>query len=513
MDPAVVRVHITQIDHHMVNSGSLDYTALPKAPVIRIFGRSSLGVNCCLYVHQVYPYFYVEYPGRMDPESGAWLDEYTIHQRSKSPAIVNRYILRLSQSLNNALSLSLKRNPYSPSSKFVRAIVLVKGVHFYGFHSSYSPFLKIHIVDPTLIRRATTIMQSGAIMATHFHVFEGHISFILQFLCDFGLYGCGWINASEVWQRCTDNPNPGMQQQQFQASPYFRQTRMSLEIDTTAPHILNRLFISARDVHNQLKIPADPLPSDPFVLSVRELWEDERRRRVAAGLDPTPAVPRDPSEGSRERGGGWVAEARWWEDIRMRIQQESGHDFKTKELPWARWVMTTFDSVQSLWPDTYKTWRPSRNQADEANPYADASGSSQEHAAPAGEGGGVEQDVDVALLSSQDMSDLVQEEDNPWEEIRASQEGLPGDGEDEEDSFYEDHLEAEGRPARSHDREQYAWFFSMHTYVLIVCSQSFMSGGPQTPRQAGVNNSHRDASVTPRKRPYTFEKAFHKLAG
>lgn len=68
-EPAL-RVQITNIDHTMVNPSELDNTLLPKAPVIRIFGTSSTGQKACLHVHQVYPYFMVEYLGKTDPDSG-----------------------------------------------------------------------------------------------------------------------------------------------------------------------------------------------------------------------------------------------------------------------------------------------------------------------------------------------------------------------------------------------------------------------------------------------------------
>ena len=83
----------------------------------------------------------------------------------------------------------------------MRAIVLVKGVHFYGFHASYSPFLKVHIVDPALLNRAVTLMRSGTVMKTRFRTYESHLNFPLQFMCDFGLYGCGWIYIAVVCAR------------------------------------------------------------------------------------------------------------------------------------------------------------------------------------------------------------------------------------------------------------------------------------------------------------------------
>ncbi|KAJ7293585.1 DNA polymerase zeta, catalytic subunit [Mycena rebaudengoi] len=302
----VLQVQINHIDHCVLPSGPYDNSSLPTVPVIRIFGPSSTGKKCCVHVHQGSDFSFAYFPFPFSPS----LSKY-IH------IFLNRYIATLTQSLNHAIALSLKKDiSYRP--QFVRAIVLVKGVHFYGFHSSYSPFLKIHIVDPALVNRAVTIARSGSIMKTHFRVFESHLSFALQFMSDFGLYGCGWIDLSQVFQLPPS----------FQVSPQYCQTRMPLEVDASAYHILNRLRVNARNLHHKLVIPAPLLPPEPLVLSVRELWDDERNRRRARS------------------GGEWVAEARYWDAIRKRIEseRESTSAAPKAENDWGNWVMTTFES-------------------------------------------------------------------------------------------------------------------------------------------------------------------------
>jgi DNA polymerase zeta len=243
---------------------------------------------------------------------------------------------------------------------------LVKGVHFYGFHASYTPFLKVHLADPALISRAAAILRTGTVMGTRFRVFESHISYVLQFMCDFNLYGCGSLDLGEVWERASSDPiftqTEDDHVDHFQPSSYLRQTRMPLEVDVAAHQILNRHRLTARNLHHELKIPAATPPSEPLVASVRELWDDERRRRVARGLPPSPDIPVDPSERSRAAGGDWVQEAAFWDNIRARIQLEG----ETEPPPaaagaWERWVMTTFESIEALWEDEHKTWKPARD--------------------------------------------------------------------------------------------------------------------------------------------------------
>ncbi|KAH9835559.1 uncharacterized protein C8Q71DRAFT_709525 [Rhodofomes roseus] len=439
---STLRVRVNQIDHILAAPGPLDNSTLPRVPIIRIYGESSTGKKACVHVHQAYPYFFVEYPGKMNPDG------------------VNHYIARLTHSLNHAIAISMKRNPLAPKSQFIRAIVLTKGVHFYGFHASYSPFLKVHIADPSFVNRAVTILQSGTVMKTRFRVYESHINFNLQFMCDFGLYGCGWMDLGEVWERgaeetaddlyeSDDRNDQDDSKHTFPTSPYFRQSRMPLEVDVAVHQIHNRHRLSARNIHHRLSIPGPPLPSEPLVLSVRELWEDERQRRIARGLPPSPEIPQDPSENSRGPGAAWVAEARWWDEIRRRIERERG---KEKVLPssrnWEKWVMTTFESIEALWEDEWKTWKPGppegdvcardahvdrvRDDADEINPYAGsqmANGalsqvSRAEHAA--------EVEVDEELLSSQAMGNFVQEQEPDWEKLRDGYAEHDEDGPDDE---------------------------------------------------------------------------------
>ena len=323
---------------------------------------------------------------------------------------VRRYIAQLTDSLNYAIAVSLKRDPHSPRSRYVRGVILVKGIHFYGFNSGYSPFLKIHIVDPALVSRAVAIMQSGSVMGKPFHAFESHLSYVLQFLCDFGLYGCGWIQLEDVWQRGVDDDTEDSTScPPFKPSVYFRQSRMALEFDTVAPLIMNRRNISPRHLHHMLVIPQPPSSSEPLVLGVRELWDDERRRRIAAGLPPSPDLPQDPSANSRGDGGGWMAEARWWDQLRQRIERERDTEVEVRDSGWEGWIMTTFESVEALWENEYRVWKPVRG-TQEQNPYSDSNGSSPHDVRPASQSS---VEVDEALLFSQELNVLEEQGDAP----------------------------------------------------------------------------------------------------
>ncbi|QRV90977.1 DNA polymerase family B [Ceratobasidium sp. AG-Ba] len=335
----VLQLRITNIDWSLVRAGPLDNTRFARCPVIRVFGATSTGDKACVHIHQT---------------------------------------------LNRAIAISLKRNPLE--SKFVRAVILVKGVHFYGFHSSYAPFLKVIMADPGMVQRAATVLRSGAVMRQKIQVFETHISFILQFMCDFGLYGCGWLDFGRYYVR-EGGKDSGLKCQ-FSKSPHTRVSRMSLEIDIISHQILNRHKLVQRNLHHTLTIPR-PIPSssEPLVQSVRELWDIERARRTALGLNPTPELPVDASAGQRGLGGGWEQEPLFWEQFRARTRRNVSDDKQPPEPDtsqgWEKWVMTAFESIEALWEEDWKTWvpqlsgagkpiageQPATQTAREANPF------------------------------------------------------------------------------------------------------------------------------------------------
>jgi DNA polymerase zeta len=143
---------------------------------------------------------------------------------------------------------------------------------------------------------------------------------------------------------------------------------MPLELDIIAPAVLNRAQLVERKLHHTLVLPGPERPTEPLVTSVRELWEDERNRRRARGLDPTPEIPNDPSEASRRPNSAWVAEARWWEEIRKRLESEVSLEQQLGNNDSQRWetqVMSVFESTEALWEVQHRTWKPEMEKTDE----------------------------------------------------------------------------------------------------------------------------------------------------
>ena len=488
---ARLQVRINQIDYTLVPPGELDKSSLPRVPVIRIYGPSSTGQTACVHVHQVYPYLFIEYLGNLNAVYG----RLPLHALSfvTNITLVKRYIAKLFRSLNHAIALSLKRNPHSHNSQYIRAIVLVKGVHFYGFHSAYSPFFKILVADPSFMNRISTILQSGSVMSTRFRVYESHLSYILQFLCDFGLYGCGFIELEDVYERCAQaeeqpelvfsDPSTPIP---FKPSSYFRESRLPLEVDAIAPHILNRHRLAARNVHHRLEIPAPLLPSEPLVVGVRELWEDERNRRQTLGLDPSPELPIDPSESSRGVGGEWVAEAHWWDEIRHRIQNtaNSSEELQDKKSEgWERFVMTTFESIEAIWEKDYKVWKPAKEEVSGSESVDPVVQPVDKTEIGPDQGETDDQvDVDISKLSNQDISELDQQEalGERWNKATdQAQHDHDDKGEVEEEAALEDDLAEEvideNKVEDSHTLTSACYFISLHVITDTYLVQKTLS--------------------------------------
>ncbi|BGP59076.1 hypothetical protein NBRC10512_007351 [Rhodotorula toruloides] len=282
---------------------------LRAVPVIRIWGATDRGQRVTAHVHGAYPYVYVDYKGKLDPES------------------VNDYIRRFGSALNRAMELSLpSKHKKGQSPQYVAFVVLCKGTHFYGYSVGYKPFLKVYMVNPRHKNRLSELLRSGAVLQTQFDVYEAHIPFLLQFMLDANLFGCGWVETGECAFReelpdhqptPSDEYNPPSCSGPYAFRTYTTRTvppsRMhpspdaggpvkvsycALELDLPISAILNRRRLTPRNLHHdfiELLYP-ERVERGKNVRSVRELWEDEQRRRAAKGesgpFDIVDNVPR-----------------------------------------------------------------------------------------------------------------------------------------------------------------------------------------------------------------------------
>ncbi|KAH8661863.1 hypothetical protein BX600DRAFT_382546 [Xylariales sp. PMI_506] len=340
----------------------------PRIPVIRVFGSTETGQKVCAHIHGSLPYIYVEYNGNLNPDD------------------VGAYIYRLHLSIDHALAVSYRRSAYSENAKFVARITLCKGVPFYGFHVGYRFYLKIYMLNPLVMTRLAELLQQGVIMKRKFQPYEAHLQYLLQFMTDYNLYGCAYIEARKA---CFRAPIPMHQENDI--SPHHwnsqsvsaafvtddpslpRVSHCSIEVDICVQDILNRHEIKERQLHHDfIERIHGPPANMKLVHSMAGLWKDETRRRKsllrnpASGSSPFPpealismsADSRDP------KPRGWIHEDEYRNQIQDLIREESrlGDDdveisFETfvERNPLESEVNTLLQAVEDLYPENLIT--------------------------------------------------------------------------------------------------------------------------------------------------------------
>ncbi|WYZ45546.1 hypothetical protein EsH8_VIII_000862 [Colletotrichum jinshuiense] len=334
----------------------------PKVPVVRVFGSTETGQKVCAHIHGAFPYLYVEYQGSLEPDD------------------VGAYIYRLHLSIDHALAVSYRRDQYGDNAKFVARITLVKGVPFYGYHVGYRFFLKVYMFNPIVMTRLADLLQQGVILKKKFQPYEAHLQYLLQFMTDYNLYGCGYLDASDVYFR---GPIPSYMEDKNPLHLWHdrsiprdrvldnlslpRVSHCSLEIDIAVQNINNRRMVNERRLHHDFVERIKPLPTDvKLVYSMAGLWKDETRRRkmkmpnADPGSSPFPAEvlismsanPRD------SQPQGWIHEEEYREEVDRLIEAEKklddtpGPSFDTfvKQVPLESTIKTALQSVEDLYP-------------------------------------------------------------------------------------------------------------------------------------------------------------------
>ncbi|KAJ6444141.1 DNA polymerase zeta catalytic subunit [Purpureocillium lavendulum] len=367
------RVRLNCIDHYQGTATRYDpqlrndvrpsqVSRGPKVPVVRIFGSTETGQKVCAHVHGAFPYLYVEYNGGLASEE------------------VGAFIYRLHLSIDHALAVSYRRDQYGDNAKFVARITLVKGIPFYGFHVGYRYFLKIYMFNPIVMTRLADLLQQGVIMKRKFQPYEAHLQYLLQFMVDYNLYGCDYLDSSKVNFR-----SPVPQHDQDSNSSHLwhsvsvpeetvtddpmlpRVSHCSIEVDICVQNIVNRKMVKERQLHHDFIERKAPIPKDlKYVYSMAGLWKDETKRRQRQmpkdqqHNSPFPAeilvsMSADPRDSQPQ---GWIHEDDYRKDIHDLVSQEAtaleGADlsFETFAKPDDPEpdVNTVLQSVEDLYP-------------------------------------------------------------------------------------------------------------------------------------------------------------------
>ncbi|KAL8643102.1 MAG: hypothetical protein Q9228_000282 [Teloschistes exilis] len=369
----VFRVRLNCVDHYQVapiefdpqlpvRSRHFQQKDVTKVPVIRVFGATETGQKVCAHIHGAFPYLYIEYQGSLIPDD------------------VDAYIHRLHLSIDHALAVSYRRNMYNGRTAFVAHISLVKGIPFYGYHVGYKFFLKVYMLNPLHMTRLADLLRQGAILRKTLPPYESHMQYLLQWMCDYNLYGCSYIDCSKVsfrapvpdadeidtvthrWHNKTISRSMISEEDKVP-----RQSHCALEVDICVHHILNRLDVKSRLLHHDFVERQRTFePDEKLVHSMAGLWRDETRRRKARmGLtdhisspfssDVLVSVSADPRN---SQPGGWIHEEEYWKKIDAITKDEKakcdGRKLITnsfvKKTSFESFVKTSLEAVEDLFP-------------------------------------------------------------------------------------------------------------------------------------------------------------------
>ncbi|MBW0474801.1 hypothetical protein O181_014516 [Austropuccinia psidii MF-1] len=359
---------------------------LYKVPVVRIFGSTPAGQRVLAHVHGAMPYFYAQYEASLNPD------------------FVHNFIRRLGASLNYATAASLgrlKSNDPTQATKhqFVGYIALCKGVPFYGFHVGYRYFLKIYCLQAKFKKRMAELLRGGKVMnplgskrtgpnsvaqSPGFKIFEEHIPFHLQFMLDYNLYGCGWVELSECLFRrplpdsyVTTEVNEkvylasNVSDSQLGPADLNKSSYCQLELDCHVSSIVNRKSVKERKLHHSfVELLEDPIPAnEKLVQSVKALWADERKRRQERGQkgpeerhESEPITQRDYAVGDQPQ---WFMEPTFRDQIHqllgikhptsascpaseLRTSREKFAQFVKPESALSKFIPTAFQAIEAI---------------------------------------------------------------------------------------------------------------------------------------------------------------------
>tara|TARA_R110002003_G_scaffold645_9_gene21021 strand:- start:26504 stop:31201 length:4698 start_codon:yes stop_codon:yes gene_type:complete len=237
------------------------------------------------------------------------------------------------------------------------------------------------MLNPLHMTRFADLLHQGAVMNRVFQPYESHLQYVLQWMCDYNLYGCDYINCAKVQFR---GPIPDSDEIDItthkwhdesipddciaEEDQYPRQSHCTLEVDICVQDIMNRHELQYRPIHHDFLERSSQMPRNPddkYVPSMAGLWRDEtRRRKRRMGLtdpssSPFPAevmvsMSADPRNKHR---GGWIHEEEYRELVSNLIDEERRNrgdvrfDTFVKPIDGQDCIRTAVESIEDLYPE------------------------------------------------------------------------------------------------------------------------------------------------------------------
>jgi len=292
---------------------------IKRVPILRVFGSTPAGQKACLHIHGIFPYLYIPMPAGDNPG----------------------FLYRLASSLDKAINMTMSGNAAAAAEKetklesnpnyhHVFKIIEVSGMPYYGYHSREHRFAKVYLYNPMYLKRASDLLNSGAVMGQVFQPHYSHVPYTLQFMMDYNLQGMSLIHLKMAKFR-HDQPAALICEDSSQqisvdwlsltpaSQKVFKLKEMT--IDMLAPDTLKRtttcqleLDAVAADVLNTNEDLVDTKAKRSGNPGLEFIWEDEKLRRLHQGLslEENPLTP--PSSPPRQRSPNTKTDSeQFWE--------------------------------------------------------------------------------------------------------------------------------------------------------------------------------------------------------
>lgn len=302
-----LHVQISDLDHYHHALMPLDQLqSAPKVPVLRVYGSvrvpasPNLAYTVLVHVHNFYPYLYIDC------------------LETDGAKLTDSYLERIKAHLELAIAESFRRKQADDddsdadddtdlsSSRFIAAVAFCRGTPVYGYHLGYSVVLKVLFLLPLYKTRLFHLLGQGQVDFSAFaaphkkhlqpEMYEGHINYPSQFLADFNLYGCAWLELASCHFRLpvvnvTNRlltplkeylSNYIAHNNVLSPKQYPRMGRTLLEIDVHIGDIVNRSRLVQRHVHGDLAEFNGQVPkSEIFLSSLKYTFEDLKYQCVS----------------------------------------------------------------------------------------------------------------------------------------------------------------------------------------------------------------------------------------
>lgn len=288
-------------------------------PLIRIFGTTSDGKKCLVYVHGCFPYFLLDIQ-----------DIPASHVRPQ--AVLQSIASSLTRALERQAGARVRQRTSAATASggpvpdatsataaaelharaTIHSVSLVHRFSLYGYRRTPQMFAQVRLNKAGAIRGTARLARAGACSGWHLQPYEAHIPFSLQFLIDFSLVGMGWVDIADASStppphvRLTEHGTPAAVASRGQPAPALLShiLKVGQQVDREywvhASQILNPVQRAAEVAKaEQLAARSSLSPGraglEPagfwLVSPIQGLWRQERMRCLALGIAPPVPPP------------------------------------------------------------------------------------------------------------------------------------------------------------------------------------------------------------------------------